>query len=417
MITDIKDTAKLSSITIGIPKPELEAKFNEYWDSVKDILPDYLVKRAKRGGYRQVTMPQVIRAAGGKARFFAPVLTETVIDMTAKSNDKHVLYVSKVELEDGAETSTIKALVYLEPEVKWLKDPPERFVVSIPKMPDNAVQLAVEEELESMRASKATLTSVNRPSTDGDIITVNVNATFLDGTQFNDATVKNARWPLDKRWHKTDELYVALFNRRKGDKFQVILPLPDNIKGSRPHDDKAVLDIEVVDVFEIQMPTLDDRFAARSGYTDMTAMRSNLENKHRLRLNAEREDLIWSKILDQLIDPQLVSVEPVPFAWMKSKALSIWSQARSSVKTEEDLLSGLRRSIPDVKFDTKADALSYLAMKAAQNLIVDLIVRSWGKRVGISGDTSLENLADYVATVKLEAVRKFTTVEETDATI
>jgi FKBP-type peptidyl-prolyl cis-trans isomerase (trigger factor) len=417
MITDIKDTAKLNSISINIPKSELEAKFNEYWNSVKDILPADLIKKAKKGGYRQVTMPQVIRAAGGKAEFFAPVLTETVIEMAAKNDDKNILYVSKVELEDGIDTSTIRALVYFEPEVKWLKDPPEKFTVSIPKMPENAIQLAVENEIETMRSAKATLVSVDRPSTSGDIVTVNVDATFLDGTKYEEATVRNAKWPLDKRWHKTDELYAALFNRRKGDRFQITLPLLDDIKALRPQDDKAVLNIEIVDVFEIQRPELDDRFAARAGFTDLAAMRSNLENKHRLRLNAEREDLIWSKILDQLIDPQLVSVSPVPFLWMKSKALSIWSQARASVRTEEELLSKLRHAVPDVKLDTKADALSYFAMKSAQNLIVDLIIRSWGKRVGISGDTSLENLADYVMTVKLEAVRKFTTVEETDATI
>jgi hypothetical protein len=101
--------------------------------------------------------------------------------------------------------------------------------------------------------------------------------------------------------------------------------------------------------------------------------------------------------LNTIVNPDTVDMEPIPYDWMLSKAREIYSQVRSVVKTEEELLAQFAtEKMPDGSaVSSRADVLTLLAHKSAQQLASNLIIRSWGKMKKVDGDLRLEYMSEF----------------------
>ena len=138
------------------------------------------------------------------------------------------------------------------------------------------------------------------------------------------------------------------------------------------------------------------------GFDNLDAYMSATTAKITKDLNDEREKLILLSATSQLMSAEVVVVEPVPFVWMSTKAHEIYGQSRGMVRTEEELFNHFKGQtlMNGTTVDNKQTLLAFFAEKVAQQLVHDLVLRSWGKKKGISGESSLETLPEYVAGVK-----------------
>jgi FKBP-type peptidyl-prolyl cis-trans isomerase (trigger factor) len=413
-LLEMTDTARATQIKIDMPKAEVDAAFNAYWAQVKDVLPAELVKKASKGGYRTVKMDQVVKVAGGKSKFFAPVLTELAIERVAKSSDRHVLYVVAVNLVEGVMTDTVEATVYLEPAVTWKAELPgnPKFKVKVPKQPDNFVERAVEQEIEELRDSKSVFVPVDRPSREGDLVVVSIDSKFEDGTMWPEGCGQNLRWPLKRNWHKVEALHTALTGTTAPANVSVDFVMPEGVSehtGKRIH-----VDVSLTQVLEAQRAPVDDDLAISAGFKNLTGMMAALKTRAITSNEYLRREILWQSVLGQLLNKDVVSLDTIPFLWARDKARKIWDSARATVKTEEDLVDQVAEGVPDLVIKTKEDVITYLAKESAILLTADMVVRSWGIQRGI-GDTesrSLERLQEYVELVKSEILANHVDVED-----
>jgi hypothetical protein len=119
--------------------------------------------------------------------------------------------------------------------------------------------------------------------------------------------------------------------------------------------------------------------------------------------------------MSTLVNTKVVDMDPVPFEWMVQKGNQLYMEARSYARDEEDLISRFNghTCMNGAPVNNKGSLIQFFAEKAAQDLITNLVLRSWGKKKGVPGDHKLENMANYVVDVKAELDR-VAIVEEVD---
>lgn len=415
----IKQQASMHAVDVNVTKHDLEAKFDKYWDQVKDILPESLTKAAQKGGFRKVTKQRVIKAAGGRAKFFEPALVEMVDDYLA-TQDRQALAYNTVSMTDGFEGQcTVTGLVHLEPAITWKKKPgiEEPLAIKMIKEPDNLIERMVDEELKRKQNDSVVLVPLDATTQaiDDNVVVVSCSSSMLadDGTltKWNPGCLTNAKWPVQKGWIKHPDIYEALVGMKADDTKEFVIVLNENF--GTDQGKKVKIALTVKQVYKKDMPAIDDDLAKTNGFNDLESYRTSLVVALTRKLEERKEKVKAAHILNELANPEVIDVEPIPHAWMMQKAQQLYMEARRYAESEADLVSRFKgATINDGSPVTdKNTLLVFLAQRAAVELVQDLVIRSWGKLKGVEGDKTLANMGSFVQNVKAE-LNKVVKVEE-----
>jgi FKBP-type peptidyl-prolyl cis-trans isomerase (trigger factor) len=405
----ITQQAAQFTVEISVPKVELKSKFKDYWDSVKDRLPAQLVKDATKGGFREIKQSRIVKAAGGPAHFYRPVLID-LISKFMNTQDRQALVYDKFDLFDGIEgslNSTVSALAYLEPEIRWKSMPgiDSDISIDIPKLTPNLVELTVQAEIERVRDNNAIMKPVEDvtiPITDGQMAIVDFTTT-IDGKIVDIGCGVNAKWYCNKESFNTPTIYDNLIGMKIGESktFSVTY---DN-KTKQLAGKTGELTIRLNNILNISKPDINDDLAISHGKNNLESWRSELIKQYTEKLQHDRFEFIARAATDKLINPDVIEISPIPQIWLSGKATQIYYEQREKVKTEEDLINRFStEKIGDRTIKTKNDLLLYFANRAAEELVHDLVLRSWGKKKGVQGDTSLDSLGKFVELTRKELV-------------
>lgn len=424
----IKQQAATHAVSVVLPKAELEAKLDEYWESVKDIIPDSLTNAAKKGGFRKATRQRIVKAAGGRREFYKAPLMEIVEEFLDKQ-PRQALAFNDVELREeqanNAEGDTvltncvITGLVYLEPEIRWKKKPgiDEPLVIPMIKEPPNLVEMLVQEELENKQHGSVILTPQPEDTLveDGQVVVVSARswAVAQDGTatQWDSGTFKMNKWLVDKEVIKQPEIHAGLLGMKANETKDLTFTLNERF-GSDAN--KTIrLSLTVNGITKKSIPAIDDDLAKTNGFDTLVAFRESLTAAITQRLNAQRERVRRLSILNVLANPEVVEVDSLPFVWMAQKANQLYMEGRQYVQSETDLVSRFNGAtcMSGTPVKDKATLMQFLAERAATELMQDLILRSWGRQKGVAGDTNLKRMGEFVKAVQ-EEINKVVKVEE-----
>lgn len=421
----IKAQSTTYSIELEIPKDRLEQQFNLYWNEVKDVLPPDIVKAAQKGGFREVNQKRAILAAGGKGRFYQPVLAEAV-NTYLETQPRQALAFNTIELTETVMNYIVRASVYLEPEVKWKKRPgiDEPLVVKMPKQPDNFIEATVASVIKQGQNDSVVLVPAadGTVSADGHVVVVDCEST-INGEKWADGCVQGVKWPVDKQYHKQPEVYDLVVGLKAGESRSGSFKLNDRF--GEDAGKEVVARIKVSQIYNKDVPAVDDDLAKNYGFQTLDAWRTAITNNVVEKTKTQKKNLLDISILSQLMTTDVVDVDPIPFVWMADKGKEIYANWRKRAKTEDDLVSMFKGATTTTgePVVNKSTLLTYLAEMAAKSLLQDLVLRSWGKQADVKGDLILQNIASYVAGVrkKLEEIVKIeetdTTQEKTDATV
>ena len=404
----ITQQAKTFSVEVNIAKQELDTKLDAYWNEVKDILPDHLTKAAQKGGFRKVTRNRIIKVAGGKSKFFAPVLYE-IVEEYLNTQDRQALALETIQLdEDKSGNAFVSGLVYLEPAITWKKRPgiDEPLKIQMYKEPPDLVQKLVEEELRKKQNESTVLAPLPEDTVvvEGHVIVLDCTSSIVaeDGTltKWESGTFHHNKWLVSSTDIKQPEIFQALLGMKANERKTIT-----SLLGERFGKDAGLnvkIELSLLQVYERRMPAIDDDLAKTNGHTDIVIYRQTLETGFKKKIIETREKIKNMNILSALANPEIVDVEPIPFPWMQQKANSLYMEGRSYTKTEEEFISRFigASTINGTPVTDKNTVMHYLAEKVAQDLIQNLVLRSWGKQKGIEGDTTLKNMDKYVEVVK-----------------
>lgn len=414
---DIIPQASAHIVQLDVDNAELEVKCNQYWNEVKDRLNPDIVKKATRGGYRDVKREKVEKAAGGKSEFYRPVLIKCVSDYLDTRSRQAIAY-NEVTLQSGIQLDTIKASVYLEPEVTWKKKPgvDQPFKIKLPRLSPTLLDDVVAGELNRLQQSNVIL--VPEPdgthTSQGHVVALDCQ-TLVDGAVWAPGTFINNKWLLDESVFKVKAMMQPIVGLTIGESKTFDVQLPDGIEGVGGKIAQAT--VRINQIYKRDMPNIDDDLAITLGKANLEALKSELYTKYGNTLKEERDNIIILNAVGQLLDTDTLEISPIPQAWMTAKAHTVYSQHRDMHRTEEELLAKFAgvETLSGRKVISKNDLLAYFGERAAQSLISDLVLRSWGMMKGVQGDVRLSHIDEYVDVVR-KTILESVEIEEYDTT-
>lgn len=418
----MKQQATSYTIDVNIPKAELAPLFDQYWNEVKDILPNHLVQAALKGGFRKVTRQRVVKVSGGKNVFYAPVLTQTV-ENYLNTQEKQAIAFNSVDMKEDDTTGvvTVSASVFLEPGISWKKKPgiDEPLTIKLAKEPANLIDILVEDDLKRKQAESTILVPLQDDAKVelGHVAVLDGQSAMLkpDGTleQWTPGCFTMQKWLIVSEDLKQPEIIDSLLGAVKGDVKSITMVLNDKFGADAGKTVEAKFKVQ--QVLRRDQAEINDDLAKTHGYDTLAILKSSLAIGLKKKVIEVREKTKRMQILNELANPAVVDVDPLPIEWLRMKGQELYREARSYTRTEEELVSkmaGGKLLNGDAVVD-RGSIIRWFAEKAAQELIQDLIIRSWGKLKGVEGDATLKNLGVYNEAVSAELL-KLAVIEEVE---
>ncbi len=410
----VNQQASAFSVSLTVDKAEIKARFDKYWNEVKDILPQNLVQSALKGGFRKVTRQRIVKVAGGRGAFYAPALGDLITDYL-DTQDRQALAINGVDMveDEKSETVNVTASVYLEPMITWKKklgiDEPLK--VKMYKEPENLVEMLVEQELKNKQGQSVVLEPL------GDEVKIETgNVAILDGqsdevkedgtlVKWEPGCFTMNKWLIDESTVKSPEIVQVLIGAAKGEVRAIEFVLNDKFGPDVGKKIRATLKVQ--GVFKCNMPAIDDDLAKTNGYDSLSIYKQALTSGITKQLIKEREMLQKQSIIATLANEEVVAVEPLPIEWLRAKGQERYYEGRKAVKTEEELVAQFNgtKLFNGTPVTDRGTVIRFLAERAAKELIEDLIIRSWGKLKGVAGNSTLKNLGNYNEAVSAEILK------------
>lgn len=416
----VVDQAASSLVTIFVPKDHMEQKFKDYWEQVKDLVDESVIRESNKGGYRDVSMTRVAKVSGGTAQFFKPVLADAVQEYL-NTQGRQALTITDVDILNKPDGYSVQGLVFLEPTVTWKKDSipgiNTTLVVKIPKPVDNIETLLVEDKVRRDQEDHAILVPESETTVvaDNHVILVDCESLLADGSKWEAGSFTNNKWNVHPQTIKVTALYNAVLGMKAGESKKLAFTLDEKFENVGMKDQIINATFKIHQIYKKDTPALDDDLAKSCGYQDFAAYKEAITNAIKTQLEDQRKRLIDYHILATLSNPEVVTVGPVPHVWMSAKANEIYKQQRSMVKTEEELLARFQGATLSngMEVNNKDTALRYIAERTTQSLVQSLILRDWGKMAEIPGNRKLDAVNEYLPTVQEELLKRLR-IEEYD---
>lgn len=419
----VTQQASTYMVDIAVPKDELITMFDKYWNEVKDVLPAHLIKLAQKGGYRKITRDRVVKGAGGPAQFYSPVLMN-VVEEYLNTQERQALSFNSVDMENDevSGTITINSSVFLEPEITWKKKPgiDEPLTIKVLKDPPNYLEMLVDDELKKKQGKSVVLEPlpVGTKVEYGHVVVLDATSAIIkdDGTfeRWAPGCLSMNKWLVDKATLKTPELAEALVGTIADDVRTIDIVLNDKFDTDVGKKVRVVL--KTLQVYNRVVPAIDDDLAKTNGYDSLVIWTQALTTGNKKKILEGKDAQKRHLVLSTIVNPEVVSVGPLPIEWLRRKGQEVYMEARARVKTEEELVTHFvgKECMNGTPVTNKQTITQFFAEKSAQQLVNDLVVRSWGVLKGVAGDRTLTAMTQYVEAVMGELLQTVVVEEGTE---
>jgi hypothetical protein len=135
------------TISLTIPVETLQPILDKHWNSVKDNLPPNIVKKAMKGGFREINQDRVISLLGGPQKFYAYPIINYINQSKIALEDQAILIWETFNFSVDDVNYTVFGTIYLEPKVYWTCPTcaiPAHFTSTLPESDVSNIDKAVD---------------------------------------------------------------------------------------------------------------------------------------------------------------------------------------------------------------------------------------------------------------------------------
>src|SRR3954470_15455377 len=181
---------------------------------------------------------------------------------------------------------------------------------------------AVDEEVERLRESSASLENVDRPAQKGDFVVLDF-VGRVDGEPFEGGEARGYLLELGSD-RLVEGFEEQLEGANAGDEREVNVTFPDDYRAENLAGSDASFDVTVKEVKEKKLPELDDDFAMEAGgFDSLDELRSDIET----RLRESQEKMIDTEFREAVVDAAVAEAQiEVPHDLVHAKAHEMWHQ-------------------------------------------------------------------------------------------
>jgi trigger factor len=290
-----------ATLTVEVEPAELEVALEKAFRR--------LSQKVKVPGFRlgKATRPLLERHVGKEA-LLEEALEKLVPELYNQALDAEKLdAVAQPEIDlMGVEPVKFKAIVPLKPVVTLGDYQNELRVES---KPVQVTQEDVDAAVKSILSQKATLSPVDRPSSFGDSVTVDLlgkqnGETFVDQKNATLELFEGARVPMPG-------FYEQMVGLSSGQSKDFSLTFKEDFEDKQLAGKQYDFSVSVKEVKQKILPELNDEFVKALGGTDVSAWRANIENDLTKRAEENARHELEDKILTQLASKAQIDFPPV----------------------------------------------------------------------------------------------------------
>src|SRR4051812_8544529 len=189
---------------------------------------------------------------------------------------------------------------------------------------------AVDQEVDRLRESAASLENVDRPAQKGDFVVLD----FLgkvDGEPFEGGEARGYLLELGSN-RLVEGFEEQLEGATAGEDRQVNVSFPEDYRAEGLAGQDASFDVTVKEIKEKRLPELDDDFAMESGGFDtLDELRADIEQ----RLRDQQERMIDTEFREAVVDAAVAEAEiDVPHELVHAKSHEMWHQTERRLRAQ-----------------------------------------------------------------------------------
>lgn len=165
----------------------------------------------------------------------------------------------------------------------------------------------VDDAINKLRENEAKYNTVDRPAAPEDIVVINYTG-YCDGKLISDIVPDAGRLTKgESQWIRVRKDYFLpgfgeqFVGAKKGDKLQITVEFPANFIFKELSLKKGVFDVEVLEVKEVVLPALDDKFAKSLGAEDLNHLREGVRFDLKKELNNRIRQSLRAQVVEELM--------------------------------------------------------------------------------------------------------------------
>ena len=189
---------------------------------------------------------------------------------------------------------------------------------------------AIDEEIERLRESAASLENVDRPAQSGDFVVLDF-VGKVGGEPFEGGEARGYLLELGSG-RLVEGFEQQLEGAAAGDEREVTVTFPEEYRAENLAGNEATFDVTVKEVKEKQLPGLDDDFALETGGFDtIDELRGDIEQK----LRESQERMIDTEFREAVVDAAAAEAEiDIPHDLVHAKSHEMWHQTERRLRAQ-----------------------------------------------------------------------------------
>jgi trigger factor len=187
----------------------------------------------------------------------------------------------------------------------------------------------VDEEVERLRESSASLDTVDRPAAKGDFVVMDFVGT-VDGEPFEGGEARGYLLELGSG-RLVEGFEEQLEGASAGDEVTVTVTFPEDYRAEALAGNEAVFETTVKEVKEKKLPELDDELAVEAGFDTLDELRADI----RTRLGEAQERMIDTEFREAVVDAAAAEAGlEVSHDLIHAKAHEMWEQTARRLRAQ-----------------------------------------------------------------------------------
>lgn len=260
----------------------------------------------------------------------------------------------------------------VEPIVTKLPDPKD---CSVERKGTKIEESQIDNTIEQIRKMRRTEAAVDRPATADDLVVIDLEMT-------KDNVIIDGGAGANYRVYLSEEHYIPGFSKelvgiKAGDERNFVLPFPKEHyqKHIAGHDIK--FNVKAKDVFELQLPEVNEEFSKAVGATDVADLRKKIRENMENEANQKANEAAEVAMLEQLTDK--ATFTDIPEILVNEEVRRMIGELQQGIDQQgmkwEDYLSSVKKTADDLKIE--------FAPQAVRRIKSAVLIKAFAKEAGV----------------------------------
>ncbi|MGB9595663.1 MAG: trigger factor [Candidatus Poribacteria bacterium] len=257
-------------------------------------------------------------------------------------------------------------------DVKPSIEIPDYSLLEINKGDVNVTEEEVKEYIESLREQSAIYEPIeDRPAQEGDTAIFNYSITYEDVVKHSQQNVLIDIGKMNDNL-EFKEVHQALIGMKPGEEKDITLKLPDNFSNTELAGKEVNLHINLKNIYNKQLPELNDDFAKEKGAENLEQLTAKLWNNLVESKRKEKRENQEAELIYQLIEKTQIDV---PESLIELRAKKLVENIKDRNFTEEEIKSLKEFSEKMIKMDWIIDEIIEREDITVDDLELDMVIQ------------------------------------------